>query len=562
MSRPQADNYMQQLATQGMGPWQPVRPPNFAATALVDPESPVFGQPIPSSIHPDTRGGRNLVPIQDVFAVRQQMQYEAAHPDEMAQVERSRQMDPNLPLADRLRARAGLQARTLAELGEATSAVNERYKQWAGNKGADAGEVFAQFMAKNFQDDPSSTPGEIGVARSIGKNIAVLGVDPITYAMGPLGSTGKAGQIAISALFAADAAKGSYDAAGQLGSIWDRSDIPRQQKIEMGTDLVLSTAMAGMAGTHALRTPFLHESDPLLASIPQGDRALVADQVNIKLANAPTVVPHPNPLAEPFRDTPFVMPEDMEPVPVSEVRTPESHEDLSSRNVAPADNDGFLVENKTQFPASEVPASTSLVTLTDLNNRLDQLERDHTPNRILETHPQDVIHDGAVIAKKGEYKYNPILVHPKIKGAASISSSEFFNAHIPGEIHELSAKNLAAILGKPNLKSKSGELTPEQKALLKNAETDEEGRMYREQFVRQRVEELHNHFVSSAKKRLQVIKTVKDIRGIPATGLSPLEAKLAAIMEAEKKKRQPSHPAGLLEPPKRSSQPKNRPSTP
>jgi hypothetical protein len=157
-------------------------------------------------------------------------------------------------------------------------------------------------------------------------------------------------------------------------------------------------------------------------------------------------------------------------------------------------------------------------------------------NRILETHSQDVIHDGTLIAKKGDYKYNPILVHPKVKGDPSISSSEFFNAHIPGEIHELSAKNLAAILGKPNLKSKSGELTPDQKALLKNAETDEERRMYREQFVRQRVEELHNDFVSSAKKRLQLIKTVKDIRGIPANGLSPLEAKLAAIMEAERKR--------------------------
>jgi GGDEF domain-containing protein len=281
MSRAEADQYFQTLAAGGTKPVQLPKPPSFAQTALVDPESPVFGEPIKSAVHPDTRNGRNLVPVQDVAAVRQQMQYEAQHPDEMAQVAHSQAMDTSLPLAERLANRAGLEARKRTELGQAVSNVNDQYLNYVGNKGADAGESFAQFMAKHFQDDGTASPGEIGTARSIGKNVARMVADPVTQATILTGGVGgKLAQATVAGLFSAGAAKQSYDAAGQLGSIWDRDDISKQQKAEMASDLVLNTAMAGMAGSHAVKVPFLSGADPLLSQVPVEYRTAVKGRIN------------------------------------------------------------------------------------------------------------------------------------------------------------------------------------------------------------------------------------------------------------------------------------------
>jgi GGDEF domain-containing protein len=359
MSREQADTYMEQLATRGMGPWQPVKPPSFADTSLVDPESSVFGQPIPSSIHPDTRGGHNLVPVQDVAAVRQQMKYEAAHPDEMAQVQRSQQMDTSLPFGERLTARTPLYARTQIEKTQRLNQVNEQWKQFAGEQGANAAEALLRFGGRNFQDDPNPTPGELGVARSVGKNVITFAADPVNQAMAllPLGAAGKAGQATTSALFAADMAKGSYDAAGQLGSIWDRPDISRQQKVEMGTDLVFNTIMAGMAGGHAIRAPFIHPADPHLSAIPDKDRALVVDQVNTRIANAtPPAVPHPNPL---YRPETSVTPSADE-TPIKEKVQAAVGSALASMpgTSRPVNNDGFSGLREEPAPSNQTTQQT------------------------------------------------------------------------------------------------------------------------------------------------------------------------------------------------------------
>jgi len=282
MSRAEADAYLQNLATGGQGTFKPSKSPSFAQTALVDPESPVFGEPIKSAIHPDTRNGRNLVPVQDVAAVRQQMQYDAANPDVAARIARSQQMDTSLPLAQRLAARQGLQARTRTEFGQSVSNVNDQYLNYVGNTAANAGESFAQFMAKNFQtENPQATPGEIGAARSVAKNVARTVADPTTQAALLTGGVGgKLGQVAVSSLFAAGAAKGSYDAAGQLGSIWDRPDISSQQKAEMSTDLVLNTAMAGLAGGHAVKAGLLTPSDTMLSGLSPEAKLAITRRVN------------------------------------------------------------------------------------------------------------------------------------------------------------------------------------------------------------------------------------------------------------------------------------------
>lgn len=282
MTKANADSYLQTLAAGGTKPHLLPQQPSFANTAYVDPNSSVFGEPIKSSVHPDSRGGRNLVPIQDVAATRQQMQYDANNPDVAARIQRGQQMDTSLPLAQRLAARQGLQARTRAEFGQAVSNANDQYLNYVGNKGADVGEGFAQFMARNFQtENPQATPGEIGAARSVGRNVARTVADPTTSAALLAGGVGgKVGQVAISSLFAAGAAKGSYDAAGQLGSIWDRPDISSQQKAEMATDLVLNTAMAGMAGGHAVKAGFLTPSDPMLSGLSPEAKFAITRRVN------------------------------------------------------------------------------------------------------------------------------------------------------------------------------------------------------------------------------------------------------------------------------------------
>lgn len=291
MTRPEADKFFENLATQGHGTYQPPKQPSFADTALVDPNSPVFGEQIKISVHPDSRGGRNLVPIQDVAAVRRQMQFNAANPEIAARVDRSQQMDTSLPFAERLAARQGLQARTRTEFGQRVSNVNDQYLNFVGNQGADKGEALVNFLANHFQDDGKATPGEIGVARSVGKNVARTVADPVSQATIITGGMGgKLGQATVAGLFSAGAAKQSYDAAGQLGSIWDRPDISRQQKTEMATDLFLNTAMAGMAGAHAVKVPFIKNGDPLLSSIPQEYRDAVAQRINSTLSKTGGII--------------------------------------------------------------------------------------------------------------------------------------------------------------------------------------------------------------------------------------------------------------------------------
>ena len=191
-----------------------------------------------------------------------------------------------------------------------------------------------------------------------------------------------------------------------------------------------------------------------------------------------------------------------------------------------------------------------------LQNETNPEQRKRLSN-YLETYSHDVVSDGIVIAKKGDYKYNPILTYPKVKGKAMISNSEFFNAHLPGEFQEINLKNLAAILGKDKVWTKSGQLTPEQTSLIENATSDEARKAYKAEFARQYVENLRDSFIENAKKNINLVRTVKEVRGIPSTHMTPLEVKLAAAVAEMKGKQAPI--TGFLGAPKGNSQPqKNR----
>jgi hypothetical protein len=166
-----------------------------------------------------------------------------------------------------------------------------------------------------------------------------------------------------------------------------------------------------------------------------------------------------------------------------------------------------------------------------------------------------------VEAPKGEYKLNPILVKPKYKGKPMLSKSEFFNADLPGQFHEISLDNLAAILGKEKLRSKTGELTPEQKSLLRNAASAEERRNYRAQFVRDRVQQLRDDAITSVRKQVELVKKIKEIRGIPPDHLTPLETKLADLSDQIRRGDTVAKaPAGLLD--AAHPQPQKPPQTP
>jgi GGDEF domain-containing protein len=256
---------------------KPQTSPSFAQTAYVDPEAPEYGGPIKSAIHPDTRKGANLVPEQDVAAVRQQRQYASEHPDEIAQAERSGYLASGLSTRERLAATAPLQARVRGSQAEEMNAVNDRQLQWAGDKGADVGEAL---IRARFPDGQQPSPAQVGVSRSVGKNVAQTVANPLTYAMGPLGSTGKVAQVGMSALFAAQAAKGTYDMAGQLGTIWDNPDVAPERKFELGTDAVLNGIMAGLTGAHAIKVPLMTGAEPFLSSIPPEYREAFAQKFN------------------------------------------------------------------------------------------------------------------------------------------------------------------------------------------------------------------------------------------------------------------------------------------
>src|SRR5579872_6906802 len=92
------------------------------------------------------------------------------------------------------------------------------------------------------------------VGKSFGRTVGGLVTDPTNIALGAgVGFLPKLGQRLASLGFSALATQSVYEHAGQLGAIWDRSDIPEEEKVEQATDMILNTAMATAAGSHKPR---------------------------------------------------------------------------------------------------------------------------------------------------------------------------------------------------------------------------------------------------------------------------------------------------------------------
>lgn len=123
-------------------------------------------------------------------------------------------------------------------------------------------------------------PKAIAIARGAGRFTGNMVGDPVNLALAA--GSGGAGPVVrtLSSLgFAGAMGKSTVDAAGELGSIMDREDIPEQDKIEAATQVALGALAAGAAGSHGAIEPFSADS-PLLQHVPDAYKLTLAERIN------------------------------------------------------------------------------------------------------------------------------------------------------------------------------------------------------------------------------------------------------------------------------------------
>jgi GGDEF domain-containing protein len=171
-------------------------------------------------------------------------------------------------------------------------------------------------------------------------------------------------------------------------------------------------------------------------------------------------------------------------------------------------------------------------------------------DRLIEKRKEPLLdQEGNLIAKAGEYKLNPIIMNPKVKATPRAILSKFADVAIPGEVKEISQKNLVAILGKSGYKNKLDYLRPHEKqALTELAPSDmkspkwyatPEGRTYmrlKQGFIRTRVEEVRDKLVRQIQNNIKLVSAVKGARGIPTDHLTPLETAVTEMLESFRRK--------------------------
>ena len=117
-------------------------------------------------------------------------------------------------------------------------------------KGAELGGKAGETLAAAFAPGSSTAKG---VGRGVGQFIGGMAADPTTWAlMGTGALEGAAGKL-MSAGFGAQGVYGTYQDAQRLREVWNRKDIPYDEKVSIATDLVLNGLMAAAAGRHATR---------------------------------------------------------------------------------------------------------------------------------------------------------------------------------------------------------------------------------------------------------------------------------------------------------------------
>lgn len=93
-----------------------------------------------------------------------------------------------------------------------------------------------------------------------------MATDPMTYLYGAVMPGGIAGRL-VNAGFAIQMGQGAVESAGRLGAILDRSDIPLQEKYDLGADIVVNALMAAHSAGHAIKGDKLPIDQRMLAEI-------------------------------------------------------------------------------------------------------------------------------------------------------------------------------------------------------------------------------------------------------------------------------------------------------
>ena len=200
--------------TIGYGSLRPAPQQKFSDVMYTDPQSKLFGGAVTSPDKKYIAPQGPLVNVKNVPAARQELQTQL-----------------------------GMRAKTLAgdEAGDSTGGA---LMEGLGNIPALTGELGGTIASLPFKKGSDAE----SVARAGGKFFGGMAGDPMTYALAGAGGR------ALGVGFTAMAAKGAYESAGQLGEVWDREDIPRDRKIELGTNMVLNTLMGGVAGLHTVKS--------------------------------------------------------------------------------------------------------------------------------------------------------------------------------------------------------------------------------------------------------------------------------------------------------------------
>lgn len=159
---------------------------------------------------------------------------------------------------------AGMHARQVASETQQMAEMNEA----ATSFGQQAGGQFLQHALMMPQRKGQANPAQ-SVVKATGEFAGGMATDPTTYATMMLPTSSLA-----SGAFAAQGAYGTYASGKQLADVWGRDDVPRERKIELGTNIILNGLMAGMAGKHSIG-----EAISRFIDIPEADRAEIQQKI-------------------------------------------------------------------------------------------------------------------------------------------------------------------------------------------------------------------------------------------------------------------------------------------
>jgi hypothetical protein len=191
------------------------------------------------------------------------------------------------------------------------------------------------------------TMKNVGAAgRGIGSFVGGTAADPTNLMLlTGVGALPKLGQRLAALGFAFQLGKGAYEKAGQIGEVWDRSDIPQEQKVEMVTDLILNTAMAAASASHGLRPgePRLttEQERQMLAEVDalgEDNRRQIEQRIQEKLGAKN-------------------QPQPIQPLDASEVTFAEPENAPQAPRNAPGTTQAEILPSKAQQPQAEAAAS-------------------------------------------------------------------------------------------------------------------------------------------------------------------------------------------------------------